>query len=199
MKTTGQGRVFLEIFFIFGPRGGGDCAEFTASKRWLEHVGRISLACLPTGADECVGFVYKENDWRWRLLDLFDHALEPIFKLAFHACTRLQEAQIERAEGNFLQRFRHVATGDALRKSFNNGRFSNACFARENRIVLSATREDIDDLPHLRFAAEHRIDLAGFGPCGEVDRVLVKVWRGRGAFGLAIGADCGGVASSGTL
>ena len=59
-----------------------------------------------------------------------------------------------------LQHIRHVAVDDALGEAFHHGRLADAGLARQNRVVLPAAREDVDDLPDLEIAAEHRIDLA---------------------------------------
>ena len=134
-----------------------------------------------------MGFVYEEDDRRWRLLHLVDHALEPVFKLPLHARARLQQAQVERAERDILQRLRHIAIGDPLGKSFDDCRFADARLAREDRVVLPPPREDVDDLTHFGLAAPHGIDLARLRAAGEVDRVLIKVRRLGRPTRLAIG------------
>ena len=190
LKPPGQGRVLLEILLVFSPGRGGDGPQLTAGQRRLEHVGRIPLPRLAAGADQRVGFVYKENDRGWRLLHLVDHALEPVLEFALHARARLQQAQVERAERDVLQRLRHVAIGDPLGESFDDCRLADARLAGEDRVVLPSSREDVDDLPHFGLAAPHRIDLARLRAAGEIDRVLIEVRRlGRPA-GLAIGT-CG--------
>ena len=187
LKPPGQGRVLLEILLVFGPRGGGDRSQFTAGERRLEHVGRIPLPCLAAGADQRVGLVDEENDRRWRLLHLVDHALESVLEFPFHASARLQQAQVERAERDILQRLRHVAIGDPLGESFDHGRLADARLAGEDRVVLPSPREDVDDLPHFGLAAPHRIDLARLRAAGEVDRVLIEIGRLRWPTRLAIG------------
>ena len=187
LKPPGQGRVLLEILFIFGPGCGGDRPQLAAGERRLQHIGRIPLPSLATGANQRVGLVDEEDDRRRRLLHLVDHTLEPVFKLALHARARLQQAQVERAERDILQRLRHIAIGDPLGESFHDRRFANAGLAGEDRVVLPPAGEDIDDLPHFSLAAEHRIDFARLRAAGEVDRVLVEVWRLGWPARLAIG------------
>ena len=194
LKPPGKGCVLLEILFVFSPGRGGDRPQFTAGERRLEHVGRIPLPRLAAGADQRVGLVDEENDRRWRLLDLVNHALEPVLEFTFHARARLQQAQVERAERNVLQRLRHVAIGDPLGESFDDRRLSDARLAGEDRVVLPSPREDVDDLPHLGLAAPHRIDLAGLRAAGEVDRVLIEIGRLRWPARLAIG-PCGRIAT----
>jgi len=92
-----------------------------------------------------------------------DDRLEAVFKLTLHARTGLQQAEIERADGDVLERIGHVALGDSQGEPLHDRRFAHARFAGENWIVLPAPHEDVDNLANLRIAAEHRIDVAVFG------------------------------------
>ena len=194
LKPPGQSRVLLEVFLVFGPGRGGDGPQLTAGERRLEHVGSIPLPRLAAGTDERVGLVDEENDRGWRLLHLVDHAFEPVLEFTLHARARLQQAQVERAERDILQRLRHIAVGDPLGESFDHGRFADARLAGEDRVVLPPSREDVDDLPHLGLAAPHRIDLARLRAAGEIDRVLIEVRRLGRPTRLAIG-PCGCIAA----
>ena len=49
-------------------------------------------------------------------------------------------------------------------EAFDDGRFADAGFAGEDRIVLPAAHEDVDDLANLLIAADDRIDLAFCAP-----------------------------------
>ena len=187
LESSRQGRILLEILLVFCPGRGGDGPQLTAGERRLEHIGRIPLPRLAAGADQRVGLVDKEDDRRWRLLHLVDHALEPVFEFPLHPSARLQQAQVERAERDIFERLGNIAIGDPLCESFDDRRFSDARLAGEDGIILPPPREDIDDLPHLSLAAPHRVDLARLRAAGEVDRVLIEVWSFGRPTGLAIG------------
>ena len=73
-----------------------------------------------------------------------------------------------------LQRLGHVTGRDLEGKAFDHRGFADARLAGEDRIVLPPPRQDIDHLADLAIAAEHRIDLAGFGPLGEIDGELIE-------------------------
>ena len=60
----------------------------------------------------------------------------------------------------FFSTRRHVAVDDAQREAFHHRRLADARFAGEDRIVLPAARQDVDDLADLEIAAQHRVDLA---------------------------------------
>ena len=68
-----------------------------------------------------------------------------------------------------LQRRRHVARGDAQREAFDHRRLADARLAGEDRIVLPAAHQDVDDLADLLVAADDRIDLALARLLGQVD------------------------------
>ena len=55
----------------------------------------------------------------------------------------------------------HVARRDAQGEALDHGRLADARLAGEDRVVLPAAGEDVDDLADLGVAAEHRVDLAG--------------------------------------
>ena len=74
----------------------------------------------------------------------------------------------------FLQRRRHVAGGDPQGEALDDGRLADARLAGEDRVVLPAAGEDVDDLADLGVAAEDRVDLARLGPLGQVDGELVE-------------------------
>ena len=76
------------------------------------------------------------------------------------ARARLQQPEVERAQRDVSQRLGHVALGDAQREAFDDGGLADARLARENRVVLPATRQDVDDLANLEVAPKHRVDLA---------------------------------------
>ena len=72
----------------------------------------------------------------------------------------------------FCDHSRHIAGRETQRKPLDNRGFANACFARENRIVLTAPHENVDDLPNLFVAANDRVDLTVCGLLGQIDREL---------------------------
>ncbi|OKN64905.1 Protein of uncharacterised function (DUF3170) [Klebsiella pneumoniae] len=61
-----------------------------------------------------------------------------MFELAFHTCTRLQEAEIKGMQDDWLERFRHVALCNTQRQCFNQRGFTDAWFTDQDRVVLSS-------------------------------------------------------------
>nr|GFD54783.1 hypothetical protein [Tanacetum cinerariifolium] len=92
-------------------------------------------------ADEGMGFVNEQNDRFWGGLDILDDLAQTLFELALHACPGLQEADIEAAQLDVFQRWRDVPGDNAQGEAFNDGRFADAGFPGENRVVLAAAHE----------------------------------------------------------
>ncbi len=120
-----------------------------------------------------------------RGLDFVDHRFEPVLEFALDARAGLQQAQVERAQGDSLQRGRHVAGGDPQGETLDDGRLADARLAGEDRIVLPAAGEDVDDLADFGVAAQHGIDLPLPGAERQVDGELVQRGRLRGTQRLA--------------
>jgi len=66
LKSSGQSRILFKIFFIFGPGGGGHGAQFPSGQGRLEEIGGIAASGSPTGSDESMGFIDKQNDGLFR-------------------------------------------------------------------------------------------------------------------------------------
>ena len=77
------------------------------------------------------------------------------------ACIRPMSSAQSRTS---LQRRRHVAGGDALRKAFDHRGLADAGLAGEDRVVLPPAHQHVDDLADFVVAAEDRVHLAGLAP-----------------------------------
>src|SRR6266852_6120272 len=174
LKAASQSRVLLKIFLVLRPGGGGDGTQFAAGQCRLEQVGRVALPRRTTGADHGVSFVDEKDDGSGRRLDLFDEPLQTILKFSLDAGTGLEEREIERTDSYVFQRRGDIAGGYTQGKAFDDSGFADAGFAGENRIVLAAASEDIDDLANFVVAAEHGIDFSGAGVGGEIDGKLLQ-------------------------
>ena len=97
-----------------------------------------------------------------RCLDLGDDLLEPVLELPLDPGAGLEQAEVERAQHDVLERRRDVALGDPPRQALDDGRLADARLAGEDRVVLPAADQDVDHLADLGFAADDRVDLALF-------------------------------------
>ena len=68
-------------------------------------------------------------------------------------------AQVKRQDAAALQRLRHVAGSDALRKPLGDGRLAHASLADDRGVVLGPACESLHDAPDLRVAADDGVQL----------------------------------------
>ena len=178
-------------------RGGADALQLAAGQRWLEDVGRVDGAFGGAGADEHVHLV-DEEDAVAGALDLFDDLLQALLELAAVLGAGDEGADVQRDQRRLLQRLRHVAARDALGQALDDGGLADAGLADEDRVVLGAAREDLDDALDLLLAADDRVELVGARGGRQVDAELVDGGRARGgaaarrgALRHALGEDAG--------
>ena len=174
LEAAGQRGVLLEVLLVLAPGGRGDGAQLAARERRLEQVGGVVLAGLAAGTDHGVGLVNEQHDRVRALLDLVDHALEAVLELALDARAGLQQAEVEHVQFDRLEHVGHVAFGNPRGQSFDHRGLADAGLAGEDRVVLPAPQQNVDHLPDLGVAADHRVDVAVAGALGEIGRVLVQ-------------------------
>ena len=110
-----------------------------------------------------------------RRLHLVDHLAQAVLELALHARAGLQQAEVERAAAT-----RPCSGGGTSprampqREAFDDRGLADAGLAGEDRVVLAAAHQDVDDLADLLVAAGDRIDLALARLLGEVDREALE-------------------------
>ena len=120
------------------------------------------------------------------VLDLFDDLLQALFELTAVLRARDQRADVQGQQALALQRLRHVAGHDAVGQAFDDRRLADAGLADEDRVVLGAAREDLDQALDLAAAADHGVELVGARRRRQVDAELVD--GGRAGAGATAGA-----------
>ncbi len=125
-----------------------------------------------------------------RSFDFGDHGFQPVLEFPLHSGAGLEQPQVQRPDGDIPERLRHVSGHDAKSESLDHGCLAHAGLARQNRIVLPPTREDVDNLANLEVAADDRVDLPFAGPLGEVECKLIQRGGLRGS-GRHAGLACG--------
>src|SRR5690606_1981879 len=61
LEASGQGRILLEVLFVFAPCGGGDGAQLAPCQCRLEQVGGVRGALLAASPDQGVGFIDEQD------------------------------------------------------------------------------------------------------------------------------------------
>ena len=93
-----------------------------------------------------------------------------------------ERAEVERDDALVLEPLGHVAADDPLGEALDDRRLADAGLADQDRVVLGAPRQDLDDAADLVVAADDRVELARPRLGGQVAAVLLE--RGVGALGV---------------
>ena len=101
----------------------------------------------------------EEDHLALALLDFLEHGLQSLLELAAVLGTRDQRAHVERKETLVLESLGHVAAHNALCKSLDDRRLTDAGFTDQNRVILGLTAQDANRVPNLLVAADDGIQL----------------------------------------
>ena len=148
--------------------------QLAARQRGLEHVAGVHRALGLAGADHGVQLVDEQDDLAFLLGQVVEHGLEPLLELAAELGAGDQRAHVEREDALVLQALGHLAVDDALREALDDGGLADAGLADQHRIVLGAPLQHLDRAADLIVAPDHRIELAGAGARGQIDRVFFQ-------------------------
>ena len=169
LEAALEGRVLGEVLAELLGRGGTDNLEGAAREHRLEHGARVDGALGGTGTDDGVHLIDKQDDVVG-LGCLLDHVLEALLELTAILGARNETRQVERPDILVHEVLGHVAGGDLLGQTLDDGRLAHAWIAQDERVVLGAARKDLHHALDFLFAADHRIEFA-------VARLLRKVGR----------------------
>ena len=132
------------------------------------------------GADQRVQLVDEQDDLAFRLGNLLEHGLQPVFELAAILGAGDQRRQVQRHNPLGLEHLGNIPGDDPLRQPFDDGGLAHAGIADQHRVVLRAPGQDLHHAADLVIAANHRIELAAASKVGEVPGVLLE--RAIGGF-----------------
>ncbi len=157
LEAPQQRAVLLDVLAVLLERGRTDAGDLAARQRWFQDVGGVERALGRAGADQRVDLVDEDDDLVV-VLELLEDALEPLLELAPVLGAGDDQRQIERHQLLLCQEDRHPALDDALSQPFDDRRFADPRLAQQDRVVLGAAREDLDDPLDLGVAADQRIE-----------------------------------------
>ena len=174
LEAALEGGVLLDVPAVLVQGGRPDAAKLPASKRGLEHVGRVHRALDGTRPNEGVQFVNEAHDGAVGLFDLAQHGLQALLELAPELRAGHHRRQVQCHQALVLERFGNVAIDDPLGEAFRDGSLAHAGLANEDGIVLGAAREHLDHPADLLVAPDHRVELALPGLLGKVEGVALE-------------------------
>ncbi len=200
LEATGQGRVFLDVFLVFGPCGRTDGAQSAAGQSRFQKVRRVARTGRATGPHKRVGFVHKHHDGSRAGLNLVNHLTQAVFKLALHRCAGLQKTNIQHQKAHVFQRWRYVTSGNPQGKAFDHCGFTDSRLTGQDWVVLATAHQDIDDLTNFFVSTDDRVDLSIARLFGHIGAELLQRFtlahragghRTRGFAGLGVPAYIG--------
>ena len=130
-------------------------------------------------------FDVEQRLLRASLFDRGEHLPQPLLDLAAQLGARRRAGPVSSSRMLELgEALGHVARGDAHRERADDGGLADAGLADEERVVLLAALEDLEEPPHLDVAPDDGIELAAARALDEVVREArehVAAAGGRGA------------------
>ena len=116
----------------------------------------------------------EQDDLAVRLLDLLEHGLQAVFKLAAVLGASHQRAHVQLDKVAVTQRAGHVAGHNTLGDALDDGGLAHARLANQYRIVLGTTRKNLNGAANLVGTANYRVELAGARKVADVAAVLLQ-------------------------
>ena len=158
LETPLERPVLLDVLAVLVERGGADALDLAPGEGGLQHVRGVDRPLGGARPDERVQLV-EEQDHVLGLPDLLHHRLEALLELAAILRSRHQRAEVELEEPLADEDVRHVVVDDLLGEALDDGRLAHPRLADQDRIVLGAAGEDLDDPLDLGLAADHGVEL----------------------------------------
>ena len=115
------------------------------------------------------------------VLERLEHALQTLLEVTAVFGARQQGTHVERVNLCLGQDFGHVFLRDAPGQALGDGGLAYTGFTHQQRVVLAAAAQDLDDALDLVLAADQRVDLAFLG---QLVLVLGELLQRRGFFSL---------------
>ena len=193
LEAALERRVLLDVLAELVERGRADHAQLAAGEHRLDHVAGVHRGVAGGArADDGVQLVDEGDDLPLGVGDLLEHGLEPLLELTAVLGAGDHGAEVQRHQALALQALRDVAGHHALGEALDDRRLADAGLADQDRVVLGAPGQHLDDAADLGVAADDRVDLAVAGALGEVDGVLLQRLERAlrvGGGDLAVAAD----------
>ncbi len=158
-----EGAILLDVLAVLVEGGGADALDLAAGEGRLEDVRGVDRAFGTAGADERVQLV-DEQDGVLGAADLVHDGLDPLLELAAILRAGDHHGEVEHDDPAVAEQFGDVPVDDHLGEALDDRRLADAGLAEEDRVILLAAREDLDDPLDFILAADDRVQLAIAGP-----------------------------------
>ena len=173
LEAALQRGVLLDIFAVLVERGRTDHAQLTAGEHWLEHVARVHCALgAASRTDDRVQLVDEGDDLTVGALNLSEDGLQALLELTAILRAGNHRRHVKGDQALVAEGFGDIASDNALGEAFDDGRLTDARLADQNRVVLGAPGQDLNDATNLVISTDDRVELAFAGNLREVAAVL---------------------------
>ena len=174
LETTLKRGVLLDILAVFVEGGRAYAVEFAARQHRFQKVAGVHCAVALAGADDEVDLINEQQDTAFALLDLVEHRLQTLLKLALVLCTGDERAHIQREQLAVLQVRGNVAAHDTQSQTLDYSGLADAGFADEAGVILGLTGKNTDSASYLVISADNRVELVLARKLNEILTVLVQ-------------------------
>ena len=174
LEAALERRILLDMALVLADGRRADGVKFAARQGRLQEIRGVHRALRGACAHDNVDLVNEENEAAGCVLDLLHERLETVLELAAELGARDERPEVEHDDLFVLEGLRHVAVYDALGQPLHDGGLPHARLADEDRVVLGAAREHLDEAAQLFIAADHRVQLPLAGHLRKIDGVLFE-------------------------
>ena len=169
---------------VFVERRRPHATQLAAGKLRFHDVRRVRRAFRRARADDGVQLVNEQNNFAFAGGYFLEKRLEPVLEFAAIFRAGNHRAQIHRHQPLVFERFGNVSAHDAPGQPLGNGRFADARFADEHRIVFRAAREHLHHAADFLVTPDDRVNLSLPRQRGEVAPIFVE--RLKFGFGVFV-------------
>src|SRR5436853_6930429 len=128
--------------------------KLSAGEHRLEQIACVDRAFGLARADNGMKLVDEKDDIALRALHFFEHGFEAFLELTPVFCACYERAHIEHVYSLLLETIWNVAADDALGEALNYRGLDDAGLSDEDRVVLCASSDHLDDSADLFVASD---------------------------------------------
>ncbi len=176
LEAAFQRGVLLNILAVLVECGGADALQLAPAQGGFDDVRGVHRAFGRAGAHDGVQLVDEQNDV-FGAPDFVHHSFDALFKLAAVLGAGHHERQVEGDDAFLAQQLGHVALGNFLSQTFDDGGFAHASLTEQHGVVLGAAAQNLDDPLNLVLAADDGVHLP---LAGDFCQIPAKGFEGGG-------------------
>ena len=174
LETAFQCLVLLEILLVLVQGGGSDGAQLATGQRRLQYVAGVHCARRPACTHQGVDFINEKDNLSFAFHHFLHHAFQPFLELSLILSSRDEGAHVQGEDLAVLEVFRYLPVYYLAGDAFGNSGLAHTGFAHQDRIVLGAARQYLENTADFVVPPDHGIQFAFRGGLVEVDCKLAQ-------------------------